>query len=100
VLGGIDDGASRAIAAGLAAEAERVSDGDDARLRVLFTDSYRRIARHRALSYETANDDQPPAERPATESSGPGVGLDRLREVREAHRRFGGDPSRAPRPAV
>jgi DNA primase len=98
VLSGIEDGASRSVAAGFAAEAERITDGDAERLRLLFEDSVRRLARGRAL----AGDDGRATERPA-EQNEPGAGgdaLDRLLEVRDAHRRFGGDPTRAPRPAV
>ena len=79
----IDDPEARALATSFAAEAERVAENDPEKLEQRFVDCARRHTKERTFLSEEGN-----------------TGIDRILEVREAHRRHGGNPASVPKPMV
>lgn len=79
----IDDAQARSLATTFAAEAERIAEHDTEKLQQRFADCARRHAKERLFLRGEGN-----------------TGIDRILEVREAHRRLGGNPTSVPRPMV
>jgi DNA primase len=74
---------TRTLATGFAAEAERIAEHDPEKIEQRFVDCARRHSKERLfLRGDSAS------------------GIDRILEVREAHRRLGGNPASVPKPMV